>query len=84
MDIYLFFKMLLKQDKIKFFTFLPFIVTTATVFPGLTLNDSGEQPQILSGISTGTSRTEKEHMVQLNYDQFVLTEIVIDHMINLY
>lgn len=59
-------KMLLKQDKIKFFTFLPFIVTTATVFPGLTLNDSGEQPQIFSGISTGTSRTEKDHTVHVN------------------
>lgn len=70
--------MLLKQDKIKFFTFLPFIVTTATIFPGLTLNDSGEQPQILSGISTGTSRTEKDHTEHLNYDKFVLTEIVID------
>lgn len=45
---------------------------TAIVFPGLTLNDSGEQPQILSGIYTGTSRTEKDQTCELR--SFVLTE----------
>lgn len=54
------------------FTPLPLIVITATVFPGLTLNDSDEQPQILSGISTGTSRSEKDQTCELR--SFVLTE----------
>ena len=48
------------QTGLKFSTFLPFIVITATAFPGLSLNASVGQPQILSGISMGTNRTGKK------------------------
>lgn len=52
--------MVVSQDKMKFF--LPFIVTTATTFPGLTLKHSGGQPQIVTGLSTGTSRAKEVNM----------------------
>lgn len=47
------------ECSLKFILFLPFIVTTATTFPVLTLNDPGEQLHIFLGISNGTIHTER-------------------------